>query len=479
MDVSHRTDDGAEIRDENGVPIAPTPLTPSLGRELRQQLRLALPIIVVQLGMMGMGTVDTMMVGHYGSEDDGGAPLAAVVQGNLLFFGGFTFAMGVMMGLDPVLSQALGADDRRGFARGVQRGFVLVPLLALIASLPLLFAGPLLAALDQPAEVRDLAVSYCHWSLPGVPLMLGFVVLRGALQSLEKLAPILWTVLAANVLNWGLDAALIHGRWGAPELGSTGSAIASTIGRGFMLVMLAALAIGRLRPLVLPLDRAALQIAPLKRLVRLGSSVGAQNLLEFGAFAAVAVGMGQIGTTEQAGHMVAMNLAALSFMIPLGVATAASVRVGKAVGRGDGDAARFAASTALVLGAGFMVASGGIYFLFSEVLAGVYTNKADVVAVAAALLPLAAAFQLFDGVQVVALGVLRGAGDTAVPALVNLVGYWLIGLPFGWWLAFETSVGYPGLWWGLVLSLAVVSAVLVLRIRGRLSRVVTRVDLDR
>jgi len=458
---------------------AAAPASPSRRRELSQQLRLALPIIVAQVGMMGMGLVDMIMLGWYGEAGDGGVALAAVGQGNMLFFGGFTFAMGVMLGLDPVLSQALGADDRRGFARGVQRGFVLIPLLALVASIPLLFAGTLLEWANQPLEARAFAVDYCYWSLPGVPFMLGFVVLRSALQALERLRPILLTVLAANVLNALLDLILIHGWLGFPALGSTGSAIASSLGRLFMFATLALVALKTLRPLVLPLDPAALQRAPLLRLLRIGSSVGAQNLLEFGAFAGVGMFMGHFSTTEQAGHMIAMNLAAMSFMVPLGFGIAASVRVGKAVGRGDGEAARRAAWMALALGAGFMVASGATYLAIPETLASLYTDKADVLAVAATLLPLAAAFQLFDGTQVVGLGVLRGANDTAVPALVNFLGYWVFGLPFGYWLAFHTDVGYPGLWWGLVVGLAVVAVILVLRIRAKLATVVPRVDLDR
>jgi MATE family multidrug resistance protein len=450
----------------------------TLRDELWSQVRLAFPIVVVQLGLMAMGVVDTIMVGHFGTEGVGTRALAAVSQGNLLFWGGITFAIGVMMGLDPVLSQAIGARDERGFARGVQRGFVLVPLLSLVACLPLLFAGALLDLLDQPADVRDLAVQYAWLCLPGVPFVLGYSVLRQALQALERIGAIVLVVLAANVLNVLLDWVLIHGRFGAPAMGSAGSAIASTACRVWMFGGLLVLTWSRLGPAVRPFDRAALALAPLVRLVKLGSSIGAQNLLEFGSFALVAFAMGWIGTNEQAGHMVAMNLAAVSFMVPLGVGAAASVRVGKAIGRGDLTSARLAVRTALLLGVGFMCTSALAFVLFPEALASAYTDEAAVVAIATVLLPLAGAFQLFDGTQVVALGVLRGAGDTAVPAFVNFLGYWVIGLPVSYLLAFPGGLGYTGLWWGLVIGLAVVALVLVLRIRWRFRELGARVDLD-
>ena len=447
--------------------------------ELRVQLKLALPIVAVQLGMMLMGVVDTIMVGHYGSAGASTRALAAVSQGNLLFWGGMTFAIGIMMGLDPVLSQALGAGDRRGFARGVQRGFVLVPLLTLVAGLPLVFSPQILALLEQPQEVREIAVQYALLCLPGLPFVLAYSVLRQSLQALERLAPILWTVLIANLLNVFLDWVLIHGKFGMPALGAAGSAVASTACRVWMFGALLALVWDGLLPLVRPLERASLALAPLGRLLRLGSSIGAQNLLEFGSFALVAFAMGWIGTNEQAGHMAAMNLAAVTFMVPLGVGAAASVRVGKAIGRGDAAGARLAARTALLLGVGFMCTSAFAFSAFPGFFAGLYTEEVEVVAIATVLLPLAGAFQLFDGTQVVALGVLRGAGDTTVPAYVNFLGYWVIGLPVSYVLAFELGVGYTGLWWGLVVGLVVVAAILLVRIKVRFASLQARVSLDR
>ncbi|MEZ5976992.1 MAG: MATE family efflux transporter [Planctomycetota bacterium] len=447
--------------------------------ELRHQVRLAFPIVVGQLGMMLMNVVDTAMVGRFGREGEGALAMSAVTQASLLFMIGFTFAMGVLLALDPVLSHAAGADDRRGFARGVQRGFVLVPVLSLVASAPLLFADVLLRLLDQPEEVRSTAVLYADITVPGVVLGLAFVVLRQALVVIERTGTIVATVAIANVANAALDYALIHGHFGLPAMGAGGSALASTLCRALMFGVLLVVAWKDLRPLVLPLDRAALALAPLVRMARLGVAIGSQNILELGAFAFVAIAMGWFGTVEQAGHAVAMNLAAVSFMVPLGIGSAASVRVGKAVGRGDGGAARLAARCALVLGVGFMCASGVTYLLVPDLLTALYTDKPDIARVAATLIPIAGAFQLFDGTQVVGLGVLRGAGDTFVPALVNFVGYWIVGIPLGLHLALRTEVGYTGLWWGLVAGLAVVATFLVLRIVKRLHHVRPRVDLDR
>jgi MATE family multidrug resistance protein len=210
--------------------------------------------------------------------------------------------------------------------------------------------------------------------------------------------------------------------------------------------------------------------------VRLGLPIGAQQGLEFGAFGTVGLLMGRLGTVPVAGHQAALNLAALTFMVPLGVGAAAAVRVGHAVGAGDARGARRAAAAALACGVGFMAASALVLLAAPRALAGLYTSDAAVLALAASLIPIAGVFQVFDGLQVVSLGVLRGAGDTRVPMLVNAVGFWLLGLPLGAWLGLRTSLGPPGLWWGLVAGLAVVGVVLGARVRWRLRGGVRRVE---
>jgi MATE family multidrug resistance protein len=213
-------------------------------------------------------------------------------------------------------------------------------------------------------------------------------------------------------------------------------------------------------------------------MLRLGVPIGCQMVLEFGAFACVALMMGWLGTREMAGHQVAINLASLTFMVPLGTADAASVLVGQAVGRGDPAGARGAAASALLCGAGFMSLTAIAFLTLPGPLARLYTDDATVLAVAAALIPLAGVFQVFDGLQAVAGGILRGLGETRVAMLVNLLGYWGLGLPVSYLLGFRLGLGPAGLWWGLVIGLAVVATVLLTRVRIALARRQTRVVID-
>lgn len=187
--------------------------------------------------------------------------------------------------------------------------------------------------------------------------------------------------------------------------------------------------------------------------------------------------MGLLGTAQMAGHQVALKLASLTFMVPLGVSAASAVLVGHAVGRGDARRARREAGAALTIGVGFMTLSALAFLTLPGLWAGLFTADASVAALAAALIPIAGVFQVFDGVQAVSAGILRGLGDTRFPLLANLVGFWLIGLPTSAWLAFSAGLGPKGLWWGLVAGLAAVGACLLVRVRRRLAGDVTRLDL--
>ncbi|MFZ5623521.1 MAG: MATE family efflux transporter, partial [Gemmatimonadota bacterium] len=217
---------------------------------------------------------------------------------------------------------------------------------------------------------------------------------------------------------------------------------------------------------------------PLWRMLELGAPIGVQYFLEYGIFGLVALLMGLIGTTEMAGHQVALNLAALTFNVPLGVSTAAAVLLGQAVGRGDAGAARQAAMIAYGLGVGFMVLSAITMLAIPETLARIYTDDTGVLAMAAALIPLAGLFQVFDGMQVVGSGVLRGLGDTRAPMVVSLLGFWLLGLPTSVYLGFGTPLGPRGLWWGLVVGLAAVAVFLAVRVKRRLNHTLRRVVID-
>jgi MATE family multidrug resistance protein len=305
-----------------------------------------------------------------------------------------------------------------------------------------------------------------------------FVVLRQTLQAQHRMFAIVVTIAAANVVNGVLNYAWIFGELGFPALGVFGSAHATTVSRWLMPALLLALAWRHLEPHLRPLAPRVFAPAPLARMLRLGAPIGGQVMLEVGAFSAVAVLMGWLGVEAMAAHQIAINLASLAFMVPLGVGSAAAVIVGHAVGRGDAGSLRRAATAALLVGAGFMGLTGAAFIGLPVPLASLYTNVADVVALAVVLLPIAGVFQIFDGLQAVAIGVLRGLGDTRVPLIVNIVGFWVIGIPVSLLLGFGLGLGARGLWWGLVAGLFMVAAILLVRVAHRLRYAVERVVID-
>ena len=441
--------------------------------EFTAMVRLALPIVVVQLGQMLMGAVDTIMVGRVSAEAVG-----AIALGNLYFFGAAIFGMGVMMALDPVVAQAVGARDTEAVARGVQRGLILAVLLSILASLLLLPARPVLGLLRQPPAVADVAAAYARIAIVGILPFYAFGALRQSLQAMHRLTPIVVTMVIANLANVALNYAWIFGRFGFPALGAVGAAWATAVSRWLMLLLLVAGAWSSLRPQLVPVRRAAWTWEPLRRMLSLGAPIGMQYELEYGVFAVVGVMMGWMGTVQLAGHQVALNLASLTFMVPLGVSTAAAVLVGHAVGRGDAAEARRAAAAALLCGVGFMVASAVVLLAVPGPIARLYTTDAAVAALAASLIPIAGVFQVFDGIQVVSIGILRGVADTRTPMLVNILGFWLVGLPVSATLGFRTAAGPRGLWWGLTAGLVLVALVLLWRARRRLAGDVTRVVID-
>jgi multidrug resistance protein, MATE family len=420
-----------------------------------------------------MGVVDTIMVGHISAQ-----ALAAVALGNLYFFSLAVLAMGTLMVLDPVVAQAVGARDRPAVARALQRGVILAVLLTLPATLLLICAAPVFALARQPAEVVPLAAAYALRSVPGTFPFLLFIVFRQTLQAMGRTVPIVAAIILANIGNAALNWVLIFGHAGFPPMGVVGSAWATSISRALLVAVLWFAARRELAPLLSPWRPETWQRAPLGRMLRLGLPIGAQHLLEFGAFALVALMMGWMGTREMAGHQIAINLAALTFMVPLGVGDAASVLVGQAVGRGDAAATRGAARAALISGAAFMSVTAALFLVFPRGLAGLYSRDYAVLSIAAALIPIAGVFQVFDGLQVVSAGVLRGAGDTRGPMLINLLGYWVLGLPLSIYLGFFHGLGPMGLWWGLVLGLGVVATFLLIRVRIRLARTHRRVMID-
>jgi MATE family multidrug resistance protein len=447
--------------------VLPTP------SDFRAMLRLALPVAAVQLGIMAMGVTDTLMVGHLSP-----AALAAGALGNLYFFIAGIFGQGTLMALDPVISQAVGARDAEAISRALQRGLVVALALTVFTCATFVPVAWVLRVLDQPPEVIPDAASYVRIAIPGVFPFYAFVVFRQSLQAMHRVAPVLWTVLLANLLNAGLNWVFIYGHLGSPALGVAGSSIATSVSRWAMALAVLSISGRQVWHHLTPWRPETLAIEPLRRMLRLGLPIGVQYLLEYGAFAAAALLMGVLGTTQMAAHQIAINLASFTFMVPLGVSTATAVLVGHAIGAGDEDQARRSAVAGIFIGASFMCASAFVFLVFPGALARSYTGDADVIMLTVMLIPIAGVFQVFDGIQAVAAGVLRGVGDTHAPAVINVVGFWFIGLPVSWVLAFRLGGGAVGMWWGIVVGLAAVALILLGRVRVRLGRTMHRVIID-
>jgi MATE family multidrug resistance protein len=449
--------------------IPPAPPARTFRDELAAAARLAAPVAMVQLGTMLMGVVDTIMLGHHSAE-----ALAAGALGHSTNIVLILFGLGTLAALDPLLAQAYGAREPEAVAAHLQRGLLLAVALTLPIGLLLWDIAPLLRALGQPEAVIGDAAAYARGIVWGLPAYFLFTVVRQALQAMSVVRPAAWAIVAGNVFNVVGDWALIFGHLGFPALGVAGSAYATSTGRWLMFAWLVIASRRQLAPYWRGFTSEAARLSSYLRLLRIGLPIGLHHGIEILLFATAGLMMGRMGVAQLAGHQITLNLASLSFMVPLGISGAATTRVGNAIGRQDMPGARRAATACLLLGGGVMVLFALVFGLFPETLARVYTRDAATIAMAALLLPVAAMFQVFDGIQVVSVGVLRGAADTAVPAILALLGFWAVGLPSGWFLGFRLGHGPAGIWWGLTAGLAAVASLLLLRIaarfRGHISR---------
>lgn len=440
-------------------------------REVMDVARLAAPIVAVQVGLMLMGVVDAAMLGRVSPT-----AMAAGALGNFYWMIVTMIGLGTIHALDPVVAQAVGARDEPAIRHGIQRGLIIATLLAIPASVLLLTAGPVLRALGQPREVADLAGQYALACVPGTLAFYWFSALRQTYQAFGRVAPVVVTIVIANLANVLLDWLFIFGHWGFPAGGVYGAAWASTLSRWVMAGAAAVVGWRMIRPHLRGSWRMALAWPAIANMLRVGIPIGIHQWLEIAAFGGALLLMGLFGTIPLAAHNVTITIVALTYMVPLGTSSAAAVLVGHAIGRGDPDGARREASAALACGVGFMALAALVIISVPELLVRGFTADRTVIALATQLLPIAGAFQVFDGIQGVSSGILRGAGDTRVPMLLNLFGFVGVGLPSAAWLAFGAGLGPQGIWWGLVVCLIVVSALLGWRVHTRLGGELQRLE---
>ena len=429
-------------------------------RDFRLTLHLTLPLIFAEVGWMSMGIVDTIMVGRLPNS---AVAIGATGLGQSLYHGVAIFTGGLLLGMDTFVAHAYGREDlddaRHSLVNGLFLAFALTPILMLAVS----FWPPLMQLFGISLELVEPMRPYLralNWgSLP----LLAYFALRRYLQAVNVAHPIMFALISANIVNAFGNWVLIYGHLGFRAMGVTGSGWSTCWARIYMAGCLAITLLWveskRLRPGWTGMIR--IDLSRMAALLKLGAPAASQILFEIGAFSAAAALCAKLGPLPLAGHQIALNCAALTFMVPLGISSAAAVRVGQELGRRDPDAARRAGWSAIIIGVGFMACSGAVFVSIPKMIARLFTPDPAVIRVGAQLLLVAATFQLFDGLQTVATGALRGAADTRTPMLANFVAYWLMGLPLGYVLCFRLGWGALGIWIGLCGGLMIIGSALL------------------
>ena len=424
---------------------------------------LGLPLIGGHVAQFAIMLTDTVMLGWYGVE-----ALAAVTLAGSFFFTLFLMGSGFGWAVMPMVAAAAAAGDETGLRRATRMGLWLSVGFAVLAMPAMWRADPILSAFGQGAAVAGAAETYLRIAGWGMFPALLVVVLKSHLAALERTQVVLWITVLAAAVNGLVNYALIFGNWGAPELGLRGAAIASVVTQGVSL-----LAVIGYAAWALPAQRLFERLwrpdgAMLGRVFKLGVPIGITSLSEVSLFTATALMMGWLGTVPLAAHGIAVQLSGLTFMVHLGLSNAATVRAGNAYGRGDrahmARGALVVTAMSLAMSAMtivlFLTLPGPLLSLFME---GDDPARPGIVEIGTGLLAVAALFQLVDGAQVIALGLLRGVQDTAVPMVVAVAAYWAIGVPVSYLLGFRLGLGGPGIWLGLVCGLAAAGIFLMLR----------------
>ncbi len=434
------------------------PKIQSLRGQLRPMLALALPVVSAELGWMAMGVVDVIMVGRVSAEAIGGVGVGRAVFVTITVFG-----MGLLLGLDTVVSNAFGAGRKDDCDRYLIHGIYISVLFTVPGMLLLNWVAPLLRVWGVDPGVLDSTLPYLaaiNWSL--LPLLL-YTTFRRYLQAVNLARPVMIALISANLVNVVFNWILIFGNLGAPALGAEGAGWASLASSVYMALFLFAAIRIHDRETGGEMFRGTLtvELRRIRRLIGLGLPVALTLVLEVGVFALGTTLAGLLEPHWLAAHQIALTMASVTYMVPLGVSSAAAVRVGQALGRNDPAAAGRAGWVALIVGTGFMLFPVLAFLIVPRLLLRIFTTDPRVIAAGVSLLAVAAVFQLFDGLQVVATGAMRGVGNTRTPLLWNLIGHWLLGLPVGYYLCFVAGWGAVGIWIGWLVGLAFIGVVLL------------------
>ncbi len=422
-------------------------------------LRLAAPLAIAEVGWMAMGIIDTVMAGPLGA-----AAVGAGTLGNIIYYPIASSAVGVLLGMDTLVAQAFGAsnlhDCRRTLVNGVWLATALAPLTALLV----LCAIPVMYAAGANADVMGLCAPYMRALLAGLLPLLVFTAFRRYLQAVDVVRPVTFALVSANLANLLGNWVLMYGHWGVRPMGLTGSGWSTSISRVYMAGVLGAVILWHERKtgnLLFHISWRA-DLARMRRLMSLGLSAAGQIAFEGSIFSIVTVMAAKLDVVSLAAHGIAVQVIATTFMVPLGISSAAAVRVGQAVGRRDPRGVAASGWAALLISALFMSAAGIALWTIPRWIVRIFIADAAVIATGVVLLRIAAFFELFDGLQITATGALRGLGDTRSPMWAHLIFYWGIGLPVAWALCFPYGWGAAGIWVGLSAALILIGAVLVI-----------------
>jgi MATE family multidrug resistance protein len=432
-------------------------LSPRIRSEVRALLALGGPLIAAQLVQMAMSFVDTVMAGHLSPRD-----LAAVAVGVSLWVPIIVFGMGVLMSISPTVAQDFGAGRLGSIGGHVRQGLWLSQAVAIVLFIAVRSCSPILRWMQIDPAIVPTAAGFLNAISWGIPASCAFTVLRGYSEAVSKTRPVLAISLVGLVANIAGNFVFMHGRLGMPRLGAVGTGVASACVLWTMLLSLVIWILCdryyRQFPIFDQFERP--DWSQIVRLLRLGSPIGVCFFLECSLFTAVSLLMGRLGAEVVAGHQVALNVASVTFMVPLGMSLAVTVRVGHAMGRGAPRDARVSGLVGAALAVAFMSVMALVMATCPHLIAAIYTEDEVVHGIAVRLLVMAAIFQIFDGLQVAGAGALRGLKDTAMPMFITLIAYWGLGLPLGVWLGLVLDGGPQALWIGLIAGL-IAAAVLL------------------
>jgi multidrug resistance protein, MATE family len=442
------------------------------GAEVRALLKLAIPVVLSELAWMLMSVVDTIMVGRVGPE-----AIGAVGLSSSLYYVPTLFGAGLLLGLDTLVSQAYGRKDEQECRLWLTQGLYIALLVSLPAMAVVSWAPSLLPGWRTNPAVAAQAVGYLRILNWGTPFLLIFMTFRRYLQGVGVVKPTTFALITANLVNWAGNWALIYGKLGFPAMGVKGSALSTVLARLYMGGFLVAVAVWheRKRGFSFFTHWHGPDWQRIQRVLRLGGPAATQMVFEIGAFSAATVFAARLSQEAVAAHMIALNCASVTYMVPLGISAAAAVAVGHATGAGDPARARRAGWLAVGLAGSFMALMAVLLVALPHPIVRIYSLDPRVIAIGAPLLGLAAAFQIFDGVQTAATGALRGLGHTKAPMILNMFGYWLFGLPLGYYLCFREKFGVFGVWIGLTLALIIIASLIVLEWRKESAKTTTAV----